>query len=592
MVDDGSPLQRAVTRVLTRADVRLLLGLLLPLLVAAYRMWQFHAYTIDDAFISFRYAQNLIDGHGLVYNIGERVEGYTNLSWTLLIAGALAAGLDPEMFTTVLGAAFGLGTIVITYRLAEQLLPTGPVPCVASWLLATSPALTGHAVFGLETSMFACLVMAGILLFVREEAEPQRRPWSGLVFAAAGLTRPEAPLFLGLMLLHFGERPWISFDPLARVGRRVFGGEAHAWRGPALFVGVLAVSLGMALIQRDLGRHDAAGPTSVALLVAGAALVVLTIPRALLTRRNLVRLELFAIPVLIHLLWRFKYYGRWLPNTLTAKTGDLGVQFVDGVRYFEYYIGEVEGPLVYFVFAACGVAIVRREPVRLALASMVAAYCSYLLLIGGDWMVLGRFFAPLVPAFYLLVGVSARELLGTTRATMWAVVLAVPFVIHQRGAAISHSLAVVENERAYWGDVAGGTVAWFAEQQREHGEAASGTVALGDIGRVGWETGLPVFDVLGLVEPTTAAADGGHRHKTGDDVLDHFYAVAPRYYVSGTATGRCHDAGAPILRAIQRDPRFSGNYQLRAQIRSDARKRASWCIFEHRNHPAASDSPQ
>src|SRR5690606_452754 len=32
----------------------------------------------DDAFISFRYAQNLIDGHGLVFNAGERVEGYTN----------------------------------------------------------------------------------------------------------------------------------------------------------------------------------------------------------------------------------------------------------------------------------------------------------------------------------------------------------------------------------------------------------------------------------------------------------------------------------------------------------------------------------
>ncbi len=51
--------------------------------------------TQDDAFISLRYAQNLVDGHGLVYNPGEYVEGYTNLSWTLLLAGLLAAGLDP-----------------------------------------------------------------------------------------------------------------------------------------------------------------------------------------------------------------------------------------------------------------------------------------------------------------------------------------------------------------------------------------------------------------------------------------------------------------------------------------------------------------
>nr|MBC8422663.1 hypothetical protein [bacterium] len=32
----------------------------------------------EDAFISFRYAANLLDGHGLVFNPGERVEGYTN----------------------------------------------------------------------------------------------------------------------------------------------------------------------------------------------------------------------------------------------------------------------------------------------------------------------------------------------------------------------------------------------------------------------------------------------------------------------------------------------------------------------------------
>ena len=42
----------------------------------------------DDAFISFRYARNLLDGHGLVWNPGERVEGYTNFLWTILLAGA------------------------------------------------------------------------------------------------------------------------------------------------------------------------------------------------------------------------------------------------------------------------------------------------------------------------------------------------------------------------------------------------------------------------------------------------------------------------------------------------------------------------
>ena len=40
-------------------------------------------FDIDDAYISFRYAQNLLDGHGLVFNPGDPVEGYSNLLWVL-----------------------------------------------------------------------------------------------------------------------------------------------------------------------------------------------------------------------------------------------------------------------------------------------------------------------------------------------------------------------------------------------------------------------------------------------------------------------------------------------------------------------------
>lgn len=40
----------------------------------------------DDAFISFRYARNLVEGHGLVYDLGEYVEGYSNFLWVLELA--------------------------------------------------------------------------------------------------------------------------------------------------------------------------------------------------------------------------------------------------------------------------------------------------------------------------------------------------------------------------------------------------------------------------------------------------------------------------------------------------------------------------
>ena len=70
-----------------------LLGALLllwaPFLFLAHRFW----FLTDDAFISFRYAQNLLDGHGLVFNPGELVEGYSNLLWVLLVSFGMKLGL-------------------------------------------------------------------------------------------------------------------------------------------------------------------------------------------------------------------------------------------------------------------------------------------------------------------------------------------------------------------------------------------------------------------------------------------------------------------------------------------------------------------
>jgi hypothetical protein len=54
----------------------LLLGIVLLFVVHA---WRFR-FTVDDAFISLQYARNLVEGHGLVFNLGKRVEGYSNFS--------------------------------------------------------------------------------------------------------------------------------------------------------------------------------------------------------------------------------------------------------------------------------------------------------------------------------------------------------------------------------------------------------------------------------------------------------------------------------------------------------------------------------
>src|SRR5437773_1541112 len=91
-----------------------LLPLALVLLTAAHATAFWHL-TIDDAFISFRYARNLVQGYGLVFNPGEYVEGYTNFLWTLLMAGVVALGNDPEIVSKLLGLLSNGATVLLVW---------------------------------------------------------------------------------------------------------------------------------------------------------------------------------------------------------------------------------------------------------------------------------------------------------------------------------------------------------------------------------------------------------------------------------------------------------------------------------------------
>ncbi|MFO0635459.1 MAG: hypothetical protein U0168_21655 [Nannocystaceae bacterium] len=223
--------------------MQLLFGLLLPMYVLGANLWNVHRFTVDDAYISFRYAANLVAGHGLVYNPGEAIEGYTNFLWTLLCAGGIAVGVDPHVTSKVLGAAAAMGTMVVLWRLSARLEPRGMLPCIATWLYATSSCSATWAVFGLETALFEFLVALGILMMFEEHDTP-RFPWSGLVFALAGLTRPEAPMYLGLAML--------------ALGRKMFARQ-NLVRG-LLFVGPLAIHM--------LWRHSYYGSWTPATLAA------------------------------------------------------------------------------------------------------------------------------------------------------------------------------------------------------------------------------------------------------------------------------------------------------------------------------------
>lgn len=157
-------------------------------------------YVVDDAYISFRYARNLVEGHGLVFNPGERVEGYTNFLWVMLIALGMKLGLDPVGLAKTLGFSFVVLTMLIVYsrygriyqrRSWERLLPSA--------LIALSPPMAVWAFGSLETGMFAFLVTAAILIHV-DSGERGKVPLASAVLVGlAAITRPEGLIFAAIL---------------------------------------------------------------------------------------------------------------------------------------------------------------------------------------------------------------------------------------------------------------------------------------------------------------------------------------------------------------------------------------------------------
>lgn len=149
------------------------------------------ACTQDDAFISFRYAEHLVRGEGLVFNPGEHVEGYTNLSWTLALAFFMALGAEPVVTSILMGLAALAAGVAVTARVG---VTRGWPAALAAAFVALDPLLVLEAVEGLETVFFMTLSVSALALAVRG-----RDRAAGGVLALACLTRPEGVLLSGLI---------------------------------------------------------------------------------------------------------------------------------------------------------------------------------------------------------------------------------------------------------------------------------------------------------------------------------------------------------------------------------------------------------
>ncbi len=154
---------------------------------------------MDDAYISFRYALNLANGAGLVYNVGEHVEGYTNFLWTILLAGCAYLGLELVVWSKILSLCVAIGTLFVIYRFSQHLFTERQ----ALWIIAALPLVlfsampsqARYVVSGMETLLFGFLLTLSTYLLYR-------RRWaaSGVVYSLTAITRPEGLIYFAIAL--------------------------------------------------------------------------------------------------------------------------------------------------------------------------------------------------------------------------------------------------------------------------------------------------------------------------------------------------------------------------------------------------------
>ena len=147
----------------------LLLGIFLAML---YR-GQFRG--LDDAYIAFRFARNLAEGHGPVFNAGERVEGYSSLLYVLLISPAFLLVSNESVYYYVLtvNTLASVAALIVFYRFVrERLGQSASIPAVI--LLALTPSIWHYVWSGLESPiilLFQIVIWCAVIQ-IRDEPKP------------------------------------------------------------------------------------------------------------------------------------------------------------------------------------------------------------------------------------------------------------------------------------------------------------------------------------------------------------------------------------------------------------------------------------
>lgn len=315
----------------------------------------------DDAFITFRYANNFIDGHGLVFNIGERVEGFTSILWVLILSSVKILGLDLVGFSQISGVALGILSIWITFLLTKlffsnNILYTTPslkgektfFGALVNLLPATMLAFTGAfqywAISGMEVTLFISFFLISIYLYL--EAIRYEKPLTrfSVFISIASLVRPEAVLLFIVLILHFWFRLYKKHENIA-----------------------------LNIFFREI-----------------------------VSEKNRTPILIFFLTNFALLIFRLFYYGFPLPNTFYAKTGLSYEYLTAGLDYiYDFFKTYLLYGTILFSASLLFINKEAKQNIGLLL-SIIMIFIIYSIVIGGDVLPLFRFVLPVLPLIYIL----------------------------------------------------------------------------------------------------------------------------------------------------------------------------------------------
>ncbi|MGE5263332.1 MAG: hypothetical protein ACM3S0_08120, partial [Acidobacteriota bacterium] len=124
-------------------------------------------YAIDDAWITYRYAENLANGLGMVYNPGEHVLGTSTPLYTLILAILHVFGAPVPASSQAIGFVAMLGTLGGIFLLTKR-VHSEPAALLAAGLVVSMGSFNQVVAQGMETPLYVCLIVFSFYFFATD----------------------------------------------------------------------------------------------------------------------------------------------------------------------------------------------------------------------------------------------------------------------------------------------------------------------------------------------------------------------------------------------------------------------------------------